>query len=344
MTRAIAIAMCALTACALDAGDDEGESQVAISMPAAQAQRVLDLVNYPGTDLATLDTTVALDAVSYVGDSALTKLAAYADAHPAPAAQVVEGVVFQGWEAEAVVWGVNRASVGELDVDAKLDARAATNLVAKAPFATVAAMGPVAQVGTQALTALRARASVWWQRMHATTPPACDLAFTVIDDATADDLNELLEAATSSDYPAAAEIVTLQIPPCALTDATQRARIAPSLPYLGNDVIHWAIDVTVQRPTAGELSTGAPSYVSDVREIATLISDRGWQPSTPREQDLFARMPQLIGALTDAPAASPNGYVQSLMRTDADECSESAAVMINASNGRVSLIHFFPRC
>jgi hypothetical protein len=55
-------------------------------------------------------------------------------------------------------------------------------------------------------------------------------------------------------------------------------------------------------------------------------------------------MPQLIGALADAPAASAAGYVQSLMRTDADECSESAAVMIDASNGRISIIHFYPRC
>ena len=367
----------AFAACATDVDPTDGESGAAISMPAADAQRVLDLVNYPGTDAKTLDTTIALDAraakaiiaarngadgvapsaddvsfatiaqldaVAYVGDSALYKLEQYANAHPAPAGATVEGVVFTGWQEEAVVWGVNRASIAELDADVKLDARAAANLVAKAPFANVGAMGPVAQVGKAALTALRAHAGVWWARMHATTPPACDLTFTVVaPDADTADLNELIDDATTLDYPAA-EIVTLQIPPCALTDETQRARIVPNLPYLPTGVIHWGIDVTVLRPTASALGAGGASYVADVNEITDLIDGRGWQPSDPRQQDLYARMASLIASVTGGPASNPSGYVESLMKTDADECSESAAVLIDTSNGRVSIIHFYPRC
>lgn len=376
MSRCLALLAAVLaTACVQDVTDD-AESTSAVSLSPADTARVLDLVNYPGTDVATLDVAAGLDsraakgiiahrngadgvspsaddapfadlatldAVPYVGDVAFAKLASYAAAHPAPASASVEGVLFHGWEAEAVVWGVNHASVYELDVTAALDSRAANNLVAKAPFANVAAMGPVSYVGPSALTALRAHALVWWQAMHAVAPP-CDLSFTVIPgDADTNDLNELIDDALTGDFPAA-EIVTVQIPSCVLTDPTQRARIAPNLPFMSSGIIHWQIDVTVQRPTASELATGGAQYVSDVGEIATMIDERGWTPTNAREQALLANLPHLVDALTAGPKANPSGYVESIMLTDAEECSESAAVLINATNGHMSIVHFYPRC
>ena len=184
------------------AAADEGAtaaSSAAVSMSAADAQQVLDLVNYPGTDLALLDEQVGLDrraaegivarrdgadgvspsgdddlfgdlseldAIAYVGDSAFAKLQAFALAHPVAAAEHVEGVDFSGWQAEAVIWGVNGASVEELDVVVALDARAAENLVGSAPYASVGQMGPIGYVGASALDQLRGHASVWWAAMH----------------------------------------------------------------------------------------------------------------------------------------------------------------------------------
>src|SRR5690606_36351233 len=116
--------------CAVSDDPFEEASAFAQTLTPAEAQRVLDLVNYPALDREALDTAVGLDAraanaiaelragadgrlpshddeyfehieeldaVPYVGDSALQKLAAYAQAHPAPAAETHEGVAFRGW-------------------------------------------------------------------------------------------------------------------------------------------------------------------------------------------------------------------------------------------------------
>jgi DNA uptake protein ComE-like DNA-binding protein len=154
-------------------------------------------VNYPATDLATLDNAAGLastaaksiitarngadgvipsgddffftsvaqvDAVPNVGDAALTKLAAYAAAHPAPASVTVKTVLFKGWQAEAVVWGVNTATKTELD--ALLDSRAVTSLMNARPVNSVTQIGGLAYLGTTALTALQRQSQPWWAKEH----------------------------------------------------------------------------------------------------------------------------------------------------------------------------------
>src|SRR5687768_18014907 len=123
---------------------DDGEHALTFELTAADAALVLDLANYPGVDQAKLDDVVGLegraaagiaayragadarfpslddnhfgdvgelDAVSYVGDAAFTKLLAFAKANPAPAAESHEGVAFRGYEAEVVVWGANTVPI-----------------------------------------------------------------------------------------------------------------------------------------------------------------------------------------------------------------------------------------
>jgi hypothetical protein len=185
-----------LAACASE-DPTSGRSQVAVSMSTAEAAAVLALVNYPGTTAEVLDTAAGLDSraaanivarragrdgvspsddddlfddlteldkVEYVGDAAFQNLRTYALAHPVPADEAVEGVLFRGWQSEAVVWGVNHATVEQLD--SWLDVRAAKNLAAGAPYASVAEIGAVANVGPTALTTLRTLASQWWSAMH----------------------------------------------------------------------------------------------------------------------------------------------------------------------------------
>jgi hypothetical protein len=184
-----------IPACAVS-GDDSETSETALSMSPADAAAVVALVNYPGTTQDTLDNAVGLDTraakniiaqrngadgvapspddvlfadvaavdhVPYVGDLALSKLRVYAAAHPAPAGETVEGVVFAGWESEAVVWGVNHATV---ELGSLLDSRGAAGLLAKRPFTSVAQMGPVPYVAKTALTALRTNARAWWNASH----------------------------------------------------------------------------------------------------------------------------------------------------------------------------------
>lgn len=222
LTVAMAVAVSGCASATDDPGEDgAGVSAFAVQLPAGDAAAVLALVNYPGTDVATLDrlagldaraargivaarsgadgispsaddvpfTTVAeVDAVAYVGDAALRKLDAYAQAHPAPAGETVKAVAFQGWQAEAVLWGVNQADLATLN--AFLDVRAAQGLVAHRPFASVAAMGGVAYVGAAALTALRGEAQTWWGALRAGGAGAdCVAKF---DDAVGPHLGDLL--------------------------------------------------------------------------------------------------------------------------------------------------------
>jgi len=176
-----------------DAEDAQGSSELALTLTPAETGQVLALVNDPATDLSVLDgrvgldrraasaivtrrngadgrapteddvlfaTLAELDAVPYVGDVAFGKLVRYAQAHPPPAAESVEGVSFQGWEAATVVWGVNTEAAAVLD--RLLDARAAKALVAARPFTSVTQMGAAAYVGPTALERLRRQAKAWW--------------------------------------------------------------------------------------------------------------------------------------------------------------------------------------
>jgi len=222
---AAAVASASLSACSASDGESVGtgaEASSASASPSVDAASILALVDYPDTTLTLLDATIkldsraarnivaardgvdgvcpsaddapfatlaALEAVPYVGASAVSKLQSYALAHPAPRGATVEGVTFSGWQSVAVVWGVNRATLAQLD--AFMDARAAKALVAGRPFTTVAQMGPMAYVGTAALTAMRGHATGWWTASKA---PGF-----VLDAATRASDAELLEESLAED-------------------------------------------------------------------------------------------------------------------------------------------------
>jgi DNA uptake protein ComE-like DNA-binding protein len=125
----------------------------------------------PSADDDAFETLVELDALAYVGDTALLAILSHAVAHPPPSPELVEGVYFAGWQREAVIFGVNAASASELRDEVGLVSTAATNLSAAVPFANVAAMGAVSYVGPSALGKLRDHAAVWWHEMQS---PASD--------------------------------------------------------------------------------------------------------------------------------------------------------------------------
>jgi DNA uptake protein ComE-like DNA-binding protein len=185
------------SACAL--ADDTGASvgaPGAHSMSAWETALVLDLINYPGTDFDVLDQHVRIDrraaaniiahrnghdgitpsgddqlfgnleqllAVHMVGPATLEKLRLYALDFPPPAGELVAGLEFSGWEAEAVVWGANRADVDEL-LAIGVNSRSARNLVDGAPYRSVEDIGEVYWVGPATLARLRDHAAVWWHR------------------------------------------------------------------------------------------------------------------------------------------------------------------------------------
>ncbi len=128
---------------------------------------------YPTEDDNAFDSIGELDAVPYVGPAALEQIRDYAMEQGAgggsggEVGETVEGVVYSVEQAEAVIWGVNQATLEELDDTVGLNAKAAQNLVDNAPYQSVAEMGAVSYVGPAALTQLRDYASVWRAEMEA---------------------------------------------------------------------------------------------------------------------------------------------------------------------------------
>ncbi len=216
MNKLVALVALFAAACVGPADPTSARSASVATLPAAAAQQILDLVNYPVTDRATLDvaagldsraaanivakrngtdgvapsgddyffTTIAeLDAITDVGDAAFAKLAAYAATHPAPAGESVEGVAFHGWEAESVVWGVNQAEAAE--IFGLLDDRAARSLLLGRPYASVKAMGPVRYVAAAALNKLLSAAPGWWTKKDGAISDAGRFDGAVFDEAEA---------------------------------------------------------------------------------------------------------------------------------------------------------------
>ncbi len=106
------------------------------------------------------DTIAEVDTIPYVGPVALERLRAYAVDHGfVPAGTDVLGVfddvAFTFDEAVATLDLVNTASFDELDVDVPLDRRAATNIVAARPIASMPALAAVSYVGPSAMLDLR---------------------------------------------------------------------------------------------------------------------------------------------------------------------------------------------
>ena len=180
------------TGCA-DQSDDTVTSQLALAEGSAEGEGVLHLLNDSSTTVELLDVDAHLnrrsatyliahrdgfdgvfgtadddlfgdiaevDAVHYVGASALKKLAEFAglDGWVAAADEVMgtyDGVDFTPHQADLVIAMVNEASFGELDIEAKLPKNTVTAIVVARPVPHVKALAQVKGVGTSTLTKLR---------------------------------------------------------------------------------------------------------------------------------------------------------------------------------------------
>ena len=195
-----------LVGCMAGAGAGDGDlddgAEYAAEMSAAEAVRVLALVNYPGADRTVLDDAVGLtptaatsiatyragadgvfpskddneidgipelDAIPNIGAAALQKLSTYASAHPAPEPVILGSRRLLGWQAEAILWATNTAPIGVFT--GLLDDRAAHNLIAARPLASLAAVDAVALIGPSAFDVFAGQSLTWWRAFAATTPP-----------------------------------------------------------------------------------------------------------------------------------------------------------------------------
>lgn len=118
----------------------------------------------PGTsDDDLFDTVDELDAISWVGPAAIATLTEYVTLQGWMnyASGNYEGVVFNTAQTTLTLDLVNFASEETLDVDAKLDARAAENIVEARPIVSLKELAEISWVGPAALERLRAYLPTW---------------------------------------------------------------------------------------------------------------------------------------------------------------------------------------
>ena len=75
------------------------------------------------------------------------------------------------------------------------------------------------------------------------------------------------------------------------------------------------------------------------------MSDGDWDPaSSRRAQRLYDNRFDLLDDLSAGPASDPAAYRQQALFLDAEECSESAALLLNPVNGVIVIPHQNPGC
>jgi len=142
---------------------DQLDGDVGLDSRAAKsiADRVLGRDGVFGTgDERPLASIEELDALPYIGESALRLIADYVRAHRVASTVSIEGVQITLAQAEAILRVANTATFEALDVDARLDARAARAIVAARPIADLAALAAVAYVSRPAVEKLLAYADI----------------------------------------------------------------------------------------------------------------------------------------------------------------------------------------
>ncbi len=195
MLRTTHLAATALLACACSL-DGAGEAALALEDGTPEADGVLAMLNDAGTTLTVLDddasldrraatniiahrngadglfgssdddpidTIIELDAISYVGDSAIARLNNYAvtTGWVEPDADVIgvwDDVPFSAAEIDAVLSLVNSVRLPTLDVEVALDSRAAANIIAAQPLASMDELSACGYVGQSAMAKLKSYA------------------------------------------------------------------------------------------------------------------------------------------------------------------------------------------
>jgi hypothetical protein len=282
-----------------------------------------------------LDTVAELDAIPYVGASAIAKLQAYVEAQGLVPNQVVEGVALTAAQAAAILTVADEATLAQLDSDAGLDSRAAANIVAARPFTDLSALAAVKYVGKTALEHLRDYAPRF-------QPSGCYLALADSLDQNASDLTELLALATTIDTPAY-EIVAVHVTGCPNAPApANQAKLAAALEAR----VNWRVTPLSAIPfVIDPLEAGDAGFVSELAGAKQIIGDNvsegTWSPSSSAEgAALYARLPALLAALT--PDAS--GVDELRIDLVADECSQRMVAWIDLRTLEVRIIHRFSEC
>lgn len=273
------------------------------------AGNIFEHVRGPDRQLGTadddkLDSIAELDAIPYVGTATLAALDAYVRSRGYQPDFTLEGVPFTLAEAAGVLQLANGASQAALDDDVGLDARAARNIVAARPLATIQLLAAVSYVNGTALQRMKD-----WVLTHGTPPPPVDRTPAVIVSAAATDSSHV--------------VVTYSK---AIDQATSRSDFQvfisdPDSPLGVFDVVVNGAELTIE--------TDAQEPGTDYTvEAAQTVRDAGGTPVDPNN----GRWVHFDGFTPDAPPPPPppgevdcstllGGTFDATAFTAAEECS-----------------------
>ncbi len=296
-----------------------------------------------------------VDAVRWVGNSAINKMAAYALEHGyVPVEDDVlgtwDGVQFTTTEAEATIDFANDASHDLLDHDLGLDRRAADSIVAAQPIASVAQLAGLYYVGNTALNILKDAALAIDEVVEEPEPEpeTCELVVTASSNAAADDFSTLVDLATTLDWPFS-EVIALQATGCDSwwTDADASEAMTVALWNAAFFIDYEEMPASYREIDA--FTAGGAEFTELLDDSLTAIDERildgDWDPADTTEgQALYDARFDLVDAMRGDVDDNPGAFVEQHIGMDMAECSEEAAALIDTRTGAILMVHENPHC
>ncbi len=303
-------------------------------------------------------------AYSYFGAAAAQELLEYVTADPTCGVPdfVIEGVPLFAAQANAIVGLANAASLHQLDEEAGLDARAANNLVAGRPFATIELVADVSYVGTSAIEKLRDYAVIWTGAPP--EPPDVDEDTDIPDDddeeeclpqllpaqnQAAVDFSQLMALTTTVDAPFS-EVEVYTVSACSV--ATWRAdayatEVFTAAAWNVTYVWNWN-DLTDRFKVVHPFADGGDQFLglldTSLQSIDEHLQDGDFDPADPAISALYGQRQALRQTLAAGVLANPDGFIELRFEADMLECSEDAVALVDEATGLVIIVHEFPHC
>jgi hypothetical protein len=367
-----------LVACAPPLADDLASVDVAtypIVDGLPDAVGLLDLLNDPTTTLEVLDDEVPLnsrtasnliaarqafggfdsvaevDAVYWVGPSAINKLVEFAgEQGRIPGDNDLlgtwDGVSFTVAQAELTLEiVVNDLEHHDFDIYMGLDRRAADSIVAAQPVESIAVLAGLYYVGNSALEKIKNEAM---EMLGEDDWPGCVPTFTAVTNQASLDLSELLALSTTVDNPFA-EATAFQSSGCGdwWTDA---GSVEEAMIGLWDETffLSWS-QLSDDYRLVGPWTAGGSDYTAmldlSLQVIEENIDDDDFDPSaSPTSQALYDARFDLVDELSVDLATNPGAYLQQTYEFEMVECSEEAVMLLDTRDGSVLVIHQLQNC
>jgi hypothetical protein len=178
-------------------------------------------------------------------------------------------------------------------------------------------------------------------------PEPCSPNLTVVSDASAQGLTQLLDVATTMDAPFS-EVLTFEVSGCDTWTTNEVDRTAfviavfeQTFPWSWGDI---SSRVDIGTPTVGGQALAAELDLA-LFVIDQEIDDEDWDPNaSAANAAAYAAGPGWVEDLTEDAASNPDDYDEIEIYVDLLECSEEAVIRVHRASGSVVVAHRFWRC